>query len=70
MQNRKNESVNKDVTWYINDGKTNLNVYTSQCGESSKVIFSADKSGTYVIKAEYHTTKNSVKCATKTLQVR
>ena len=70
LQNRKNESVNKDVTWYVNDGKTNLNVYTSQCGENSKVVFSANKSGTYVIKAEYHTTKNSVKYATKTFQVR
>ncbi|MED9823620.1 prepilin-type N-terminal cleavage/methylation domain-containing protein [Blautia wexlerae] len=70
LQNRKNESVNKDVTWYVNDGKTNLNVYTSQCGENSKVVFSADRPGTYVIKAEYHTTQNSVKYATKTLQVR
>ena len=70
LQNRKNESVNKDVTWYVNDGKTNLNVYTSQCGENSKVAFSADRPGTYVIKAEYHTTQNSVKYATKTLQVR
>lgn len=43
LQNRKNESVNKDVTWYVNDGKTNLNVYTSQCGENSKVVFSADR---------------------------
>lgn len=70
LQNRKNESVNKDVTWYVNDGTTNLNVYTSQCGENSKVVFSADRPGTYVIKAEYHTTQNSVKYATKTLQVR
>ena len=70
LQNRKNESVNKDVTWYVNDGKTNLNVYTSQCGENSKVTFFADRPGTYVIKAEYHTTQNSVKYATKTLQVR
>ena len=70
LQNRKNESVNKDVTWYVNDGKMNLNVYTSQCGENSKVVFSADRPGTYVIKAEYHTTQNSVKYATKTLQVR
>ncbi len=70
LKNRKNESVNKDVTWYVNDGKMNLNVYTSQCGENSKVIFSADEPGTYVIKAEYHTTKNSVKYSTKTLQVR
>ena len=70
LQNRKNESVNKDVTWYVNDGKTNLNVYTSQCGENSKVTFFADRPGTYVIKAEYHTTQNSVKYAVKTLQVR
>ena len=70
LQNRKNESVNKDVTWYVNDGKTNLNVYTSQCGENSKVVFYADKPGTYVIKAEYHTTQNSVKYAVKTLHVR
>lgn len=70
LQNRKNESVNKDVTWYVNDGKTNLNVYTSQCGENSKVVFSADRPGTYVIKAEYHTTQNSVKYAAKTLHVR
>lgn len=70
LQNRKNESVNKDVTWYVNDGKTNLNVYTSQCGENSKVIFSANRPGTYVIKAEYHTTQKSVKYAAKTLQVR
>lgn len=70
LQNRKNESVNKDVTWYVNDGKTNLNVYTSQCGKNSKVTFFADRPGTYVIKAEYHTTQNSVKYAVKTLQVR
>ena len=70
LQNRKNESVNKDVTWYVNDGKTNLNVYISQCGENSKVTFFADRPGTYVIKAEYHTTQNSVKYAVKTLQVR
>lgn len=70
LQNRKNESVNKDVTWYVNDGKTNLNVYTSQCGENSKVVFSADRPGTYVIKAEYHTTQESVKYAAKTLHVR
>ena len=70
LQNRKNESVNKDVTWYVNDGKTNLNVYTSQCGKNSKVTFFADIPGTYVIKAEYHTTQNSVKYAVKTLQVR
>lgn len=70
LQNRKKESVNKDVTWYVNDGKTNLNVYTSQCGKNSKVTFFADRPGTYVIKAEYHTTQNSVKYAVKTLQVR
>ena len=70
LQNRKNESVNKDVTWYVNDGKTNLNVYTSQCGKNSKVTFFADRPGTYVIKAEYHTPQNSVKYAVKTLQVR
>ena len=70
LQNRKNESVNKDVTWYVNDGKTNLNVYTSQCGKNSKVTFFADRPGTYVIKSEYHTTQNSVKYAVKTLQVR
>lgn len=70
LQNRKNESVNKDATWYVNDGKTNLNVYTSQCGKNSKVTFFADRPGTYVIKAEYHTTQNSVKYAVKTLQVR
>ena len=70
LQNRKNESVNKDVTWYVNDGKTKLNVYTSQCGKNSKVTFFADRPGTYVIKAEYHTTQNSVKYAVKTLQVR
>ena len=70
LQNRKNESVNKDVTWDVNDGKTNLNVYTSQCGENSKVVFSADRPGTYVIKAGYHTTQNSVKYAVKTLHVR
>lgn len=70
LRNRKNESVNKDVTWYVNDGKTNLNVYTSQCGENSKVVFYANRPGTYVIKAEYHTTQKSVKYATKTFQVR
>lgn len=70
LRNRKNESVNKDVTWYVNDGKTNLNIYTSQCGENSKVVFHANRPGIYVIKAEYHTTQKSVKYAAKTLQVR